>query len=89
MIGSPASEAEAWAQCRRGRWVGGTTRFQPRFLHSHSSLVPPPRPPQVEGNEEVTAVTTAEQREAFIGQLNDEEDWLYGDGEAAETAELK
>ncbi|PSC68342.1 heat shock 70 kDa 17 isoform A [Micractinium conductrix] len=44
---------------------------------------------KVEGNEEVTAVTTAEQREAFIGQLNDEEDWLYGDGEAAETAELK
>lgn len=45
--------------------------------------------PQVEGSEAIAAVTTEQQREEFLKQLNDQEDWLYGDGEAAETVELK
>lgn len=34
-------------------------------------------------------MTSAQQREDFLRQLNEQEDWLYGDGEAADTAELK
>lgn len=44
---------------------------------------------KVESSEAVGAVTSAQQREDFLRQLNEQEDWLYGDGEAADTAELK
>ncbi|KAL4458458.1 hypothetical protein ABPG75_013323 [Micractinium tetrahymenae] len=44
---------------------------------------------KVESSEEVAAVTTEQQREEFLKQLTDQEDWLYGDGEGADTSELK
>lgn len=55
------------------------------LTHPRSSCVPP----QVESGEEVAAVTTAEQREAFLAQLTEAEDWLYGEGEAVEASEYR
>jgi hypothetical protein len=46
-------------------------------------------PLQVEGDEEVAAVSTEEQRAAFLEQLAVVEDWLYGEGEEAEAAEYR
>ena len=44
---------------------------------------------QVESGEDVAGVTTEDQREAFLGQLTEMEDWLYGEGEAVEAAEYR
>jgi hypothetical protein len=44
---------------------------------------------QVESGEDVAGVTTDEQREAFLAQLTEMEDWLYGEGEAVDTAEYR
>ncbi len=44
---------------------------------------------QVESDESLAKVTTEAQREAFLSQLNDMEDWLYGDGDAASAKEYR
>ena len=44
---------------------------------------------QVESGEDAAGVTTEEQREAFLAQLTEMEDWLYGEGEAVDTAEYR
>ena len=45
--------------------------------------------PQVEGGEGVAAVTTEEQRSAFLAQLAEAEDWLYGEGDAVGADEYR
>lgn len=45
--------------------------------------------PQVSDSEAIQGVTTEAQREAFVAQLTEAEDWLYGDGEAVEGAEYR
>ncbi|EFN50467.1 hypothetical protein CHLNCDRAFT_142658, partial [Chlorella variabilis] len=44
---------------------------------------------KVEGGEEVAGVSTEAQREAFLAQLAEVEDWLYGDGEAVGAEEYR
>jgi len=44
---------------------------------------------KVRGEEELEAVTTEEQREALLTELNDGEDWLYMEGEGANATEYK
>jgi hypothetical protein len=43
----------------------------------------------VESSEAVAAVSTAEQREAFLAALADAEDWLYGEGEDVAAPEYR
>lgn len=43
----------------------------------------------MESDEGLAGVTTAEQREAFLKQLTEAEDWLYGDGEDVDGAEYR
>ena len=55
---------------------------------AHRRACRPPWP-QVEGGEEVAGVSTEAQREAFLAQLAEVEDWLYGDGEAVGAEEYR
>lgn len=58
-------------------------------LCSHLLLSLSPALLQVESDEGLAGVTTAEQREAFLKQLTEAEDWLYGDGEDVDGAEYR
>lgn len=44
-------------------------------------------PVLLQDDESVVAVTTEKQREQFLKQLNDEEEWLYDAGEDAPATE--
>lgn len=44
-------------------------------------------PVLLQDDETVAAVTTEKQREQFLAQLNDAEEWLYDAGEDAPAAE--
>eukprot|EP00898_Chlorokybus_atmophyticus_P000372 jgi/Chlat1/1335/Chrsp118S01754 len=44
---------------------------------------------QLSSNEEFAKVTTAEEREAFLEQLNEAEDWLYMDGADGAAADFR
>lgn len=54
-------------------------------------ILPPVTPPclQLESDEVLQKVTTEDQRSEFLSQLNDMEDWLYGDGDAATALEYR
>ncbi|GAB4822077.1 hypothetical protein N2152v2_009123 [Parachlorella kessleri] len=43
----------------------------------------------LESDKSLAKVTTDEQREALLSQLNDMEDWLYGDGDTASAKEYR
>jgi hypoxia up-regulated 1 len=44
---------------------------------------------ELDSSESLKAVSTEEQRQEIVSALMDAEDWLYGDGEAATTTELR
>ena len=54
---------------------------------SHLPHFVPPR--QVESDESLAKVTTEAQRSAFLAQLNEVEEWLYGDGDTASSVEYR
>ncbi|KAI3435832.1 hypothetical protein D9Q98_001890 [Chlorella vulgaris] len=73
---------------RRMRAADQAKRERARALNDLESYILATRE-KVEGDEEVAAVSTEEQRAAFLEQLAVVEDWLYGEGEEAEAAEYR
>lgn len=84
------------APWRRQAWGGTFPHFAvppgsaptPRCPHLVCPAISHPAP-QVSDSEAIQGVTTEAQREAFVAQLTEAEDWLYGDGEAVEGAEYR